>query len=1062
MRPSILVRRCQPLLATGMVVLAIVAASPGLVAAQVGQLSGTVTNEDTGAPIPSAQISIVGTTLGVVSGADGSYTIQGIPAGNYTVLYQRIGLSQVNVPDVTITAGQTTVQNVTMRQQPLQIAEIVTTGLVDPVEGNRSPITVGRVSRESMPVPVAGSALQNLQGQIAGVSMARPSGAPGASAQIMLRSATSLGEGTPLIVVDGVILGAGSIDVEAMDIESIEVVKGAAAASLYGSRAADGVIAITTNRGSGLAMGTTQFTARTELGFQSAFSADPPPQHHQFKMTADGTSYADINGNPVGRDGRIVEFANQARQFLDKPYPDPLYDNLNNVFKGGSFQQHTFTIAQNTASTNFAISLNRNVTGGVIPETDGYSRNSFRINLDHRFLDNMSLSVSSYHARSTNNEANVTFSQLYGVAPDVDLRRRDENGFFIQHPDPGESLENPLWLNQVRDEVTTVARTLASATVRWDPASWISVQGSASYDRRDARNSDYFPIGFPTTTALDGEGDGFLNLSSDLSDTWNAEAQVSLRRQLGELGTRVTARGLFERQTTEALSASAASLNVAGVKSLRAVLVENQRHTSSLTEVRANGFLVDAALDWSGKYIGTFLVRRDGSSLFGPDERWQTYYRVAGAWRIGEEDWFNIPHVTEFRLSGARGTAGGRPGFAAQYEVWTLNAGIPTKSQLGNNALKPSLTTENEVSLDVVLQNRYSIDLTYAWQRSEDQIHNAPLLAFTGYTGQWQNGGAIDGRTIEISLQGQMVQRPTFGWTSTFVFDHSRSVIDEWPFGCTVPAWRNRCEGQNVLSIWGFRWVDSYNNLALHDDGGIYAAGRENEFDINEDGLMVWVGEGNTYRSGVGPDGIAGTADDLWGSTTVINGLTYDWGLPFRERREGRDFRPQIGDGTHANVGFINSFSFGAFSIHTQLQGKIGGDGINSQHQTLVNNPPNRAPMMDQAGRPEDLKKPIAYWQRLYNGAQGSTYFVEDGTYMKLRVLSLNYQVPQSRLARLGLGGIGVTSMQLGLIGRDLYTLTNYRGFDPENALDLVGGSQSAGSTYPPARTFTAEVQVTF
>lgn len=1032
--------------------------------AQTGTVSGTVTDEVTGAPLSTVQIYIMGSPRNTLSSATGTFTLTDIPAGTHTVIAQRIGYQEVRQGNVVVAGGQTVTITLRMAPTVLALQEIVATGLVDPVEGVRSPITVARVSRENMPVPVTGSAVQNLQGQIAGVSIARGSGAPGSSAQIMLRSATSLGSGTPLIVVDGVILGAGSIDIESMDIQSIEVVKGASAASLYGSRAADGVIAITTNRGSSLVMGTTQFTARTEMGYQSAFSTEPPPQHHQYRLTADGRSYADANGNPTTRAGRTVEQSNTSRQFMDKPYPDPLFDNLNNVFQGGSFQQHTFTIAQNTPETNFAISLNRNVTGGVLPTSEGYQRNSFRVNLDHRFRDNFSISASSYHARSAADDAPIAFGQLYGVAPDIDLRAKDpETGLFLQYPDPGENLENPLWIDQLRTNDEYVARTLASGTLRWDPSSWLSVQGTASYDRRDERTLVFWPVGYITSTAtIDVDGNGRMVRGSALSDTWNAEAQASVRRDFGPLNGRATVRGLFERSTSDNLSGTSEVLSIVDITSFEAAPLSAQTVTSGHSQIRASGYLVDTALDYDGKYVGTFLVRRDGSSLFGPEERWQTYYRVAGTWRLGQESWFNLPGVTEFKLSAARGTAGGRPPFAAQYEVWELANGIPTKDQLGNSALKPSLTTENEVSLDVVFNNRYSVDLTYAQQRSADQIHDAPLLAYMGYSSQYQNGGAINGTTIELSLQGQLVQRPSFGWTSTLVFDRSTSVIDEWPFTCTVPAWRNRCAGRGVLEIWGFRWVDNFENLRNHDDGGIYAAGRENEFDINDDGLMVWVGAGNTYKSGVGPDGLAGTADDLWGGTTTINGLPYAWGMPFRERREGRDFRPMIGDATHANIGFINSFNFGAFSVHTQLQGKIGGDAINSQHQTLVNNPPNRAPMMDQFGKEEALKKPIGYFSQLYNGAQGSTYFVEDGSYMKVRLVSLNYRVPQNRLAQLGLGSMGITSMQLGLIGRDLHTFTGFRGFDPEQGLELAGGTQAAASAYPPARTFTAEVQVTF
>src|SRR5690606_25121383 len=138
-----------------------------------------------------------------------------------------------------------------------------------------------------------------------------------------------------------------------------------------------------------------------------------------------------------------------------------------------------------------------------------------------------------------------------------------------------------------------------------------------------------------------------------------------------------------------------------------------------------------------GKYVVTVLGRRDGSSLFGPDNRWHNYYRVAGAWRIGEESWFNIPNVSEFKLSLARGTAGGRPGPTAQYETWSLVNGIPTKGSLGNRFLSPEHTVENEISLNAVLYNRVGIVLTHARQETSDQLVLAPQSVVTGYTTQW-------------------------------------------------------------------------------------------------------------------------------------------------------------------------------------------------------------------------------------------------------------------------------------------------------------------------------------
>jgi TonB-linked SusC/RagA family outer membrane protein len=1035
-----------------------------------GQIAGTVTDGETGQPVAVVQISVLGTTLGGLSGQDGRYAIANVPAGARTLVVQRIGFTEVR-QTVTVTPGQTTLQNLTIRMQPLQMEEIVVTGLIDPIDGARSPITVARVSRETMPIPVLGSPVQNLQGQVSGVTVARGSGAPGSSAAIRLRSSTLLPAGTgtdqlntnPLFVVDGVILGAGTIDIEAMDIQSIEIVKGAAAASLYGSRAANGVVAITTNRGTGIEEGTTQFTVRSEFGFQSAFEGLRAPTHHAYIMTADGTGYANAAGTPVPRANRVLENnATPARQFMDNVYPDPIYDNLNNAFQGGKVQQHTFTFAQNTPATNYAISVNRNWESGTIPNNDGYQRNSFRVNLDHRFQSNVALSVSGFHSRSSSENNNVAFATLYSALPDVDITAKDLTGLYLQTPDPDDDYENPLWSAAIRDEKERTARTLASTNISWDPANWINFRAGASYDRQDQKNLDYWPIGFPTIGNFDSDGDGDIAYETDISDAWNAEAQVSLRRDFGPLNSRVTARGIFERERNESVDAEADILQIEGVKSMDAVLATDQRGNSLETETRTNGYLIDTALDYAGRYIVTALGRRDDSSVFGPDERVHHYYRLGGAWRLGEESWFSLPGVSEFKISAARGTAGGRPGYSAQYEVWTLDNGVATKTQLGNRDLKPSLTTENEVSLEMVFLDRFGIELTHAWQRSEDQLYEVPLLAYTGYSTQWQNGGTIEGKTTELSIQAQLIQTQRFGWSSTFVADYSTARIAEWPFPCTNPAWLFRCQGNGLYEIWGVRFIDTFERLAQHDNGS--AANNMDQFQINDDGLMVWVGAGNSYQDGPGADGIAGTTDDLWGSPSgVVGGRTYAWGMPIVEADASgsSSFRQKIGDGTHYNLGWINSFTFGAFSLHAQMNAKIGGEAVNTQHQGMINNR-NSYPLMDQFGRPEGLKKPVGYWQAIYAGGGASTYFVEDGSYLKLRVLSANYRFPPNQLARFGLARMGITSMQLGLIARDVFTITDYRGFDPEQGLAVTGAAQTAGSAYPPSRTFTAEIQLTF
>src|SRR5690606_36956591 len=234
----------------------------------------------------------------------------------------------------------------------LALQEVVATGLIDPVEGLRSPITVGVVTREMMPVVSSGSAVENLQGRIAGVYVNRGSGQPGEGTNIMLRTPTGVTQaGNPMIVVDGVILGEdNTTNIESLDIESMEVIKGAAAASLYGSRAAAGVIAITTGRGQGLEVGQTRFQARTGIGATQALKHDYLAQHHRFLMDPTNSFYVDFDGNPVERNQRVSLAPELA--FMDKPYPGPTYNNLDAVAQPGGFQSNSFSITGNSEATN--------------------------------------------------------------------------------------------------------------------------------------------------------------------------------------------------------------------------------------------------------------------------------------------------------------------------------------------------------------------------------------------------------------------------------------------------------------------------------------------------------------------------------------------------------------------------------------------------------------------------------------------------------------------------------------------------------------------------------------
>jgi TonB-linked SusC/RagA family outer membrane protein len=1046
------VKMQRPMVRRGILLAALLAAAvPAIGTAQSGQVIGTVTDASTGQPLPAVQVYMQGLGRGTLTTQQGTFTLSGVAAGTYTLIGQRIGYQEVRQAVTVAADGSAPPLQLTMSPAVLSLQGVVATGLVDPVEGVRSPITVAQVTKEMMPVTVAGSAVQNLQGRVAGLSMTRSSFQPGGEINIMLRSPTSgavaampAGTGDPLIVVDGVILGnAGTSSIESNDIESMEVIKGAAAASLYGSRAAAGVISITTSRGRELGLGQTQFSFRNEMGFSSMNrgTALRPPTHHQYLMNEARTSYVDLQGNPVDRTRRVT----RPWEFMDKPYPGPIYDNFETVFQPGGFQTQTLSMSQNAQSTNFMVTLNRYLEEGVLENNKGFERGSLRVNLDHRFRETMSVGVSAYHSRDRRDELNLTFANIIRAPVDVDLRKKEENGEYIRIPDPDVAYENPLWTQASRENERNRSRTLASLNAKWDPTNWLSISGNVSYDHADMVTRSYTPKGTPISVTSDQESDGSLVYGNTRMDTGNGEVQASLRRNFGALNARTTFRLLGEFNRSERVDASATDFFVQGVPRLNAAA--NRSSSSEEDEVQALGYLWDTALDYDGKYIFTVLGRRDGSSLFGVDNRWHGYYRVAGAWRLSEEPWFALPRVDEFKLSYARGTAGGRPPFFAQYETWNVGSTGVSKGTLGNRDLRPEHTREQEVSLDMILFGRFGVKLTRAWQQTTEQLVLADVPSFTGYASRWTNGGTVEGWTNEFTLEAELMRRRNFNWTSVFIADRSDGRIKDWPGTCLNPTFRYVCGGEKIYSMWAghrLKAFDGAYGLLTHHGGRL--ANHRDEFQVNDDGWLVWVGKGNNYT------------DHRWGTSTVIEGVRYEWGMTFDWIDEdGTRGRANLGEATHTNFGLVNNWRVGRLTFNAHMNASHGGKAFNLEDRTLMQS--RQSPRMDQSSKPHELKKPVEYYESLIPFGNPQ---MEDISYLKLRALSASYRFSPDDLSRLRLTNLGFGSMTIGLAGRELFTWTNFTGPDPEMALNVADRGVLTTGGYPPARTVTLDVSLTF
>ena len=1014
-----------------------------------GRVAGVASDSASGQPLQAVQLFLSRGTIRLEArtNAEGRYTFPTVSAGTYGLEAIRLGYRRVVRVGIVVASGGTLTYDVKMTAAALNLQAMVTTGVVDPASGTRVPFSVGRVSAEDAPVP-ASNALETIQGKIAGVSVI-PTGQAGSGTNIQLRTPTSISKSTsPLVVVDGVIqsasFDAASADLQSMDIESVEVVKGAAAASLYGSRAASGVIQIRTRRGTGLAEGTTKFTIRTEYGNNELGRKVNWAQQHSFLSNEQG-EFLNAAGQVVSRELRVPDpiYA----RFQDNPFKaGTFYDQVDRFFNPGDFTRNSLNIAQNGGKTNWFFSYVNQKEDGVVLNSGRYDQNDFRLNLDHRPRSDLSIGVSAYHSRSTRlNLYDDTFFDLINQAPDVDLRQRDPDGTpFIFQPDFEGREENPLYVLSTEKRNRNRARTQGAMEARYTPRSWLTVDGNLSYDRSD-RSTDFFLDQGVKTEGFGNGGPGEISRFNGITNALNASMSANLLKRVGSFTLRSTVRGLMERETNDLVNASGQIFSTPGVNSLNNATVRFVNSTSET--IRTNSFFVSGAADYRGKLIIDGLARMDGSSLFGPEEQENWYYRGSAAYRISEEGWFPLKNIfNEFKLRASQGTAGGRPDFNDQYETFNfIEGGGLVKQNLGNKFLKPEYSKETELGIDAIVKNRYSIQLSYARQTTSDQLLLIPLAGYFGYANQWQNAGTVTGNTYEATLEAQIVRKPTFTWRAGLVADRSRNKITEFNRPCFTTATVGfRCAGETLGNMYGFRFIGDASELPAD------AQSRASEFARNDEGLLVYVGAGNAYTDG--------ETKRLWGTPAVtIGSQSYQWGMPVRALDStGNAAVTRIGDGNpDFRFGVSNTIGWRGVQLFMLWDAQVGGDVYNQTNQRMYQY--QRSRDVDQAGKAQELKKPIEYYVSLYSAADPTSYFVEDASFVKLRELSLKYRLPSSfsrALARLGAEQASVS-----LIGRNLVTLTRYKGYDPEVGSVL---SRLDSFSYPRYRTLTGSFEITF
>ena len=1038
--------------------------TPATPAAQAkrARVTGRVVDAATNQPLSAANIFILGTPITATTGADGRFVIASAPPGIYTIEAKRLGYGAERFENTRLRADSVTTLEFKLTDHPMMLDQVTVGGTVDATSVAKSTLAISTLSTEDMPVPTTGSAAGMIQGKVSGVSMTRPSGAPGSGVSIVLRTPIggidqangASGNGSapgPLFIVDGVFLNSQqavtTADIEALDVANIEVIKGAAAASLYGARAAAGVISITTNRGKNLALGTTQFSFRSEYAADQFVSALHKNQHHAFLQDTLGR-WLNATGDTVPRSQRIIK----PLGIEDSPFYSPTYDNQG-FLNAGHYNTQTATVQYNSAPANYLFSYARTQSPGLIPYNEGYKRQSIRLNIDSRINEKLNISMSANHTRSLEDAppTSTTFYNFYRIDADVDLKKPDpfpKFGFpYLIVPDSVTNYTNPLYSAFIADNYTRRARTNLDVNGNYRPFSWLSFNADASYDRGDLQQVTYTARGTPTNSSGTlGTSTGSLAIENDITDGYRIQSGGTITKGLGALTIRLTDYGVAQREQAPSITSTGTQFLTEGVKSMSQASVKAV--TQSYTDRRSIANITTLNLSLKERYIGDFLINREGNSLFGRANRWNTFGRASGAWVLSEEKWFPFASsVNQLKLRYSYGVAGQVPGFSQQYEALASDgSGGITRSSLGNPNILPTRSAEQEAGIDITFKQRVSGQFTYVSNYVSDVFVAVPAPAVSGYATQTVNPAVITGNTLEATIQGQILQNPKgLQWTVLLVADHSRNFTSKWGRTCFADGIQYRCDKVRNGTFWGNRLLSDKANLPTKHVNSL------GQFDINDEGWVVPVGTGNTWRDGV--------AKNLWGTSVLIDGTSYAWGRPIPEvvPSTGQLWYGQIGDGNpKMHFGLNNNFRYKNFRFYVQVSGQLGGQVYSNSNQTFYAS--GDAEIVDNFGRPDELKKPVAYYNALANN--NNLYlsnFVESASYASISEALFGYTFDSKQYPFLK--HLGLNRAQLDLVGRNLKTFTKYDG------LNVAGGTplnRVDDATYPLARTWSGVFSLFF
>jgi TonB-linked SusC/RagA family outer membrane protein len=995
---------------------------------QTKSISGLVTDESN-SPLPGVSLLVVGTSIGVTSDFDGNFTIQDLSTSS------EIEVSYIGMETQFIKVGNQTKINITLKESSQALDEVVVVGYGTT---SRRLVTgaIASVKSETITSRPITSADQALQGTASGVTVSN-AGSPGSNPQVQIRGLGTFGNSQPLYVIDGVVSG-GLNEINPNDIETMDVLKDASTAAIYGSRASNGVIMITTKKGR---------SGKTKVTFDSYISSQSTSKRYDLLNSSQFETFVSETYGLPNRYTVDPESTKFNTNWQDEVFRSAIMSNTNVNVSGGS----------DTAIFN--ISAGYLDQEGIVINT-GFKRASIRANSEFkvgkRFKIGETLSIADSEKLNEEQSGDRTLSEhMIKSLPYTPAYNPDNPGGFggtDSTLDNGSDAENPVRLQTISDNITETMKVLGSIYASFEVIDGLDLKFLYGFDRATSENNIHRPSfdeGINKRTAA------YIEQSTNIYNSDTYTGSINYKKSFNE-NHNVEALFVAEEFATKSRINLVKNENpfTDEIKLVQGEAVADNQ----LYEYNLVSYIGRLKYNYAGKYLISASLRKDGSSRFGANNRWGTFPAMSLGWVLSEELFLQDSNViSNLKLRGSWGSTGNdgssdyvySSGLISEYNYVGFNSSTGISNfGAANPDLKWEQSVQTNIGLDLgLLNNALTFSLEYFNTDNNDVIVGIPNPASDGLGAGTtiRNGASINTKGFEFSLGYNHNNGGDFSWSANLNLGTAKNEATD--LGDLEFIESNVFEGENLSRI---SLGESLFYMYGYETNGLYQSQSEVDAVFTKPGSNL-DGDGNQI---VYPGDVRFV--DQNGDGDIDKEDNVKIGNPF----------PTL------TYGLTLTANYKQFDTSLFFSGVSGNDVYNTNIYDLegMTRLFNAETAVLNRWTPTNKNTSVPRYVGTHSeNVNRSDRFVEDGSYGKLRNLTIGYSLSNPVLSRMANGTF--TKFRLYAAGQNLLTITNYSGMDPEVGGSTVNSNQGAATAagigidrgvYPEPRSFTLGLQVAF